>query len=110
MEEAGGDAWKLVILVAENFQCYHDVAEFKGRTVSLLKRAQIFVSDVHFMFQGESFGKLEGMDRLTMFPDYRVPQVSRCVLGWFVHVQLLCSMYAYFFVEFAVFWSNEIHR
>jgi hypothetical protein len=74
MEEAGGDAWKLVILVAENFQCYHDVAEFKGRTVSLLKRAQIFVSDVHFMFQGESFGKLEGMDRLTMFPDYRVPQ------------------------------------
>ena len=76
VEEAKGDAWRLVLLVADNFPCYRDVAEFKRRQVSLLKRSQIFVSDLCFMFGGRSYGKLDRMDQLTMFPDYRVPQVG----------------------------------
>jgi len=40
-----------------------------------LKRAQILISDVHECLRGENPADFADIDKLTMFADYRVPQV-----------------------------------
>lgn len=41
----------------------------------ILKRAQILVADLWACFEGSSWGFFHDIDMLTMFADYRVPQV-----------------------------------
>lgn len=41
----------------------------------LLKRAQICVADLWAAFEGEGFGEFDDIDKITMFADYRVPQI-----------------------------------
>lgn len=41
----------------------------------LLKRAQICVADIWAAFDGEGSGKFHDIDKITMFADYRVPQI-----------------------------------
>ena len=77
IQSANSDAWSLVEAVAGNFSSYRDVTSYNGQAVSLLKRAQLFVSDLSHVLGGRSFGALSGIEQLTMFADYRVPQV-----GW----------------------------
>jgi hypothetical protein len=40
-----------------------------------LKRAQICVADLWAAFDAESFGEFHDIDKITMFADYRVPQI-----------------------------------
>lgn len=40
-----------------------------------LKRAQILVADLWACFQGEGYGAFRDIDKITMFADYRVPQI-----------------------------------
>ena len=75
IRSANGDAWSLVEVVAGNFSSYRDVTSYNGQAVSLLKRAQLIVSDLSHVLGGRSFGALSGIEKLTMFADYRVPQV-----------------------------------
>jgi hypothetical protein len=52
------------------------VAAYENRkSVRLLKRAQICVADIWAAFDGESFGVFRDIDKITMFADYRVPQI-----------------------------------
>ena len=41
----------------------------------MLKRAQIFVADVWACFEGEGYGEFRDIDKITMFADYRIPQI-----------------------------------
>jgi hypothetical protein len=41
----------------------------------VLKRAQIFVADVWACFEGEGYGEFRDIDKITMFADYRIPQI-----------------------------------
>jgi hypothetical protein len=41
----------------------------------LYKRAQILVADVWSCFQGKGLGAFADIDKITMFADYRVPQM-----------------------------------
>ncbi len=41
----------------------------------LLKRAQILVADLWACFQSEGHGAFRDIDKITMFADYRVPQM-----------------------------------
>jgi hypothetical protein len=43
--------------------------------VKLLKRAQILVADLWACFEGKSYGEFRDIDKITMFADYRVPQI-----------------------------------
>lgn len=43
--------------------------------VLFLKRAQILVADIWSCFEGKHYGNISNIDCLTMFADYRVPQV-----------------------------------
>lgn len=68
------DVNKLLDLVVDNFSSYQDICEYKGSTVSFLKRAQILIGDIWTCFKGEGLGKFSNIEEITMFADYRVPQ------------------------------------
>lgn len=75
-------AIKLVNLISTNLTSYNDRCQFHGKEVSFLKRAQIFAADIHYSFleDNDSVCHFNDIDQLTMFADYRVPQVL-CYLG-----------------------------
>lgn len=43
--------------------------------VSFYKRAQILIGDIWACFEGKDAGEFNDIDTLTMFADYRIPQV-----------------------------------
>lgn len=76
IEAADRSAAALVNILAENFPCFNDVARFENRkSVRFLKRAQICVADLWAAFDGEDYGEFDDVDKITMFADYRVPQI-----------------------------------
>lgn len=75
VEDAQGSAARLVNLLAEKFSCFRDEGTFEKKSVRFLKRAQIFVADVWACFQGEGYGEFDDVDNITMFADYRIPQI-----------------------------------
>ncbi|XP_034104866.1 queuosine salvage protein [Drosophila albomicans] len=75
VKEANNSAVKLLQLIVDEFSCFRDQAEFAGERVSILKRAQILVGDLWSCYCGEGLGYFEDIEKVTMFADYRVPQV-----------------------------------
>lgn len=66
----------MVNLLAADFPCFNDVALYDNRkTVRFLKRAQICVADIWAAFDGEGYGRFDDIDKITIFADYRVPQI-----------------------------------
>ena len=74
---AGHRAAELALLLARDFPSFRDVAQWRGREVPFLKRAQICVADLHAAFRGRDWGALTGLDELTAFADYKLPQFLR---------------------------------
>ncbi|KAL4863980.1 hypothetical protein BDV12DRAFT_176812 [Aspergillus spectabilis] len=72
---ANYSAAALVNLLAESFSCFRDEAVFNGRRVRLYKRAQILVADLWACFDGEGYGEFHDINKITMFADYRIPQM-----------------------------------
>jgi hypothetical protein len=77
VEQANHSAVGLVLLLAQQFSSFHDVARYRGHEVLFLKRAQICVADLHGSFGGKGYGSFTDLDQLTAFADYKVPQVLR---------------------------------
>ncbi|KAL1972967.1 hypothetical protein VTN31DRAFT_6509 [Thermomyces dupontii] len=75
INEANRSAAVLVNLLAERFPCFRDEASLDGRRVRFYKRAQILVADLWACFEGQGYGQFDDIDKLTMFADYRVPQM-----------------------------------
>jgi hypothetical protein len=74
---AGRDAASLALLLARDFSSFADVADWNGQRVPFLKRAQICVADISTAFGGAGLGALIGLERLTAFADYKLPQLLR---------------------------------
>jgi hypothetical protein len=72
-----GSAIRLVERVVAAFPSFNDVATLDGRAVKFFKRAQILAADLHGAFAGEGLGRFHDLDRLTVFADYKAPQVLR---------------------------------
>ncbi len=77
IEEAAGSAVRLALLLAEHFPSFRDVARFRGQEVRFFKRAQICVADLHGAFGGQRWGAFTDLDQLTIFADYKLPQLLR---------------------------------
>jgi hypothetical protein len=73
MAKANGSAPDLVELTYSYFAGFRDEAFIDSDRVVFLKRAQIFVGDVNAALKLN----LEGLEQLTTFADYRVPQILR---------------------------------
>ena len=48
---------------------------YKGRQIHFYKRAQILIGDIYGRYRGKDLGEFKDIHELTMYPDYRVPQV-----------------------------------
>lgn len=76
IEAADQSAASLVNILARDFSCFRDEVRFEGRkTVRILKRAQILVADLWACFDGLDHGEFYDIDKITMFADYRIPQI-----------------------------------
>jgi hypothetical protein len=74
LEMADQNASKLVELILANFPGFRDMVQLEDHEpIFFLKRAQIFVGDVNAALNLD----LKGMEKLTTFADYRVPQILR---------------------------------
>ena len=75
---ADKDCVTFLNVLCRHFPSYRDYREVDGgETVFFLKRAQILIADIWAAFLGRYF---DSVDALTMFADYRVPQIL-CSMG-----------------------------
>jgi len=77
IDQANRHAPDIVRILIEKFESYRDYREYRGFEFPVLKRAQIFVSDTAMLFGNRGLGKFTGLDELTCFADYRLPQFMR---------------------------------
>jgi hypothetical protein len=77
LEETKHSAVALVREVVANFPSFNDVAAYRGHTIYLYKRAQLLAADLYGAFEGQGHGEFWDLDCLTIFADYKLPQVLR---------------------------------
>ncbi|KAI9744894.1 MAG: hypothetical protein M1818_001819 [Claussenomyces sp. TS43310] len=76
IKEANNSAAALVNILARDFTCFRDEFRFESRrNARFLKRAQILVADLWACFEGQGYGEFHDIDKITMFADYRIPQI-----------------------------------
>ena len=75
VEESEHSAAHLVNLLVENFPAFRDEHYFHGKPVKFYKRAQILVADLWAAFNGQDYGHFDDISCITIFPDYRIPQM-----------------------------------
>lgn len=81
IERCGHSAMALVAWVTSNLQSFNDQFIYKSvHRVQIFKRAQILVADIWACFGGSGLGEFRDIGEITMFADYRVPQILH-VLG-----------------------------
>ena len=72
-----GEAARLVGRIVAEFPSFRDEAQWRGRSVWFYKRAQICVADLARLLPDHRLGRVAGLENLTAFADYKVPQVLR---------------------------------
>jgi len=66
---------RLMDRIVEDFSSYRDQSRFENVTVSIFKRLQILIADIWSCYDGQGIGTFNDIDTITMFADYRIPQV-----------------------------------
>ena len=74
---AKNDAVELVRLLVTCFPSFNDIATLEGHTVVFYKRAQLATAMLYEAFEGKGLGDLRRTEELTVFADYKLPQVLR---------------------------------
>jgi hypothetical protein len=77
VQRAGGSAVQLVSLLVQHFPSFDDGTEFEGRRVAFYKRAQLAAGMLYQAFGGQGWGAFHDLDQLTVYADYKLPQVLR---------------------------------
>ena len=71
------NAVSLTKLIYKDFPSFKDIYNFEGQKVCFLKRAQICANDINYVYQKKYGKSLAGVEELTAFADYRLPQMLR---------------------------------
>ncbi|CDW83988.1 UNKNOWN [Stylonychia lemnae] len=82
LERSDFDVPTLIKDIVQNFSGFRDEAIYQGEQVCFYKRAQILVADIIGALQEKKNMEqfvFENQEQLTMFADYRVPQILRHV-------------------------------
>jgi hypothetical protein len=77
IRSAQGSAPNLVRRLVEDFLSFNDTVQVDGRIVAFHKRAQLGTAMLIERFGGKRWGALEGLGTLTVYADYKLPQVLR---------------------------------
>ncbi|XP_053159785.1 queuosine salvage protein isoform X2 [Hemicordylus capensis] len=75
VKKSGKSAQKLLQIIVENFPSFRDEAIFQGKKVAFYKRAQILIADTWSVLEGKGDGQFSDISSVTIFADYRIPQV-----------------------------------
>lgn len=75
--EANLSAQRLVQLLPRACPSWEDSAVLHGERVRFLKRAQLATAMIYGRFGGEGAGQFSDIAELTVFADYRLPQILR---------------------------------
>ncbi len=75
VKAANKDVSALVYKIVKEFPSFDDKAMFNGKEVYFWKRAQIFPNDIYFALNGKGLGEFTNMDDLSIFADYKIPQL-----------------------------------
>ncbi len=77
IQQTNNNAVALVHTLAWNFASFNDVVRYRGHDVRFFKRAQICVADISNAFAGKQWGTFTDLHKLTIFADYKLPQILR---------------------------------
>jgi hypothetical protein len=66
-----------VDLLIESFPSFRDDALYEGTRVAFHKRAQLAAGMIYQAFGGREWGAFPDMDQLSVYADYKLPQVLR---------------------------------
>jgi len=77
IQKSNFDASVILSKLIEGFSSFRDEARYFGKKIAFYKRAQILIGDLYSAFQGTGWGNLKNLDRLTVFADYKLPQILR---------------------------------
>jgi len=77
LEQAGGSAPGLARLMARACPSWEDARNLRGARLRFLKRGQLLAAMLYGRFGGAGPGAFGDVDQLTVFADYRLPQVLR---------------------------------
>jgi len=75
IQSANNSAVSLLNILTQNFENFQDHMIYKGHQIHFYKRGQILIGDIYGKYQGQGLGHFTDIHELTMYPDYRVPQV-----------------------------------
>jgi len=75
VKSANKNVSDLVFKIVKEFPSFDDKAIYNGQEVYFWKRAQIFPNDIHFALSGKGLGEFANMNELTIFADYKLPQL-----------------------------------
>ena len=67
------------------------MATFEGRQVAFYKRAQLAAGMLYQAYAGQGWGAFDDMDALTVYADYKLPQILR-KLGILVYDEALANL------------------
>jgi hypothetical protein len=90
VRRANGSAVRLVELLVTHFPSWDDMATFEGRRVAFYKRAQLAAGMLYQAYAGQGWAAFADIDTLTVYADYKLPQVLR-KLGILVYDDELAS-------------------
>ena len=79
IQKANNSAEALLKIIAENFSYYNDEVMYKGQKVCFLTKAQLLIGDLWRHYNGQSLGQFNDIDRLTIFPNYRITQLLQAL-------------------------------
>jgi hypothetical protein len=77
IEQAQGSAVKLASMLVQHLPSFDDTALHRTHTIRFYKRAQICVADLYSAFGAQQWGAFYDLEQLTIFADYKLPQVLR---------------------------------
>jgi hypothetical protein len=77
LKKAAGSAVQLTEILVSEFPSFNDVCDLDGYEVKFYKRAQLAPAMIYGRFEGKGPGGFDDIDRLTVFADYKLPQVLR---------------------------------
>ncbi|EEB06728.1 eukaryotic protein [Schizosaccharomyces japonicus yFS275] len=75
LKQCSHSAQRLLTLLLRDFPNFNDTSVYRDRNCYILKRAQILVAETWACFGGKDWGRFDDIDTVTMFADYRVPQI-----------------------------------
>ncbi|KPM10297.1 DUF2419 domain containing protein [Sarcoptes scabiei] len=75
IRQSQSNAITLLKLIYDNFPSFRDEFCYRSVQVTFLKRAQILIADIWACYEGHGLGFFNDIDQLTMFADYRIPQI-----------------------------------